>query len=161
MKRAIWFDMDGTIYELYEIPDWLECLQEKRYSVYNQAGKARVNLDRIREAVRALTAQGWEVGIITWAGKNVKRGSWEFEAIAHFKREWTAHNFPELLDNFQLLEYGESKADYAPASYDLNILVDDNTEVREAWRKYTSEGSQFKTINASRSYARMLEELID
>lgn len=162
MSGTIWFDMDGTIYDLYKIPNWLEMLVDKKdYNVYNIDGYERPNLARIRSAVQALIAIGWRVGVITWAGKGVNEFTEEMTATVRAKREWLGKNLPELLQEFNCIPYGMSKAGYLRlcqiGSNTTNYLVDDNKEVRKDWRAH---GDNFRTINASRAFYRELEGLV-
>lgn len=163
---SIWFDLDGTLYELYKIPNWLERLEEKDWNVFVD-GKPRKHHERIREAVRALQAKGWKVGCITWGSKGITEEE-ELQKIAEKKKEFLAKYFPELLENFYCLPYGTSKV--LPIMYgnwymnrvseQPNYLVDDNKMVRKNWR---TSGQEFgyKTINASRSFVRELEALAE
>lgn len=162
MNKTIWFDMDGTIYDLYKIPNWLEMLVDKKdYNVYNIDGYERPNLARIRSAVQALIANGWRVGVITWAGKEIAQGSLAMYETGIAKRDWLEKNLPELLWDFYCIPYGESKADYLIGFCgwehgSINYLVDDNKDVRKDWRAH---GDNFRTINASRAFYRELEGL--
>lgn len=166
MKRTIWFDMDGTLYDLYKIPDWLTRLENHHWAVFNFPGFERSNICRIRAAIQALKKAGWTVGIITWAPKGIQ---WWDEMLAEvecIKGEWVDKNIPELADDdttFACIPYGESKAQFlldAEAAGDINYLVDDNKEVRRDWRSHSISGCEFRTINASRAYYRELEGLV-
>ena len=166
MRKTIWFDMDGTLYDLYKIPGWLGLLESRRWNdAFGQADYARAHIDRIREAIKALKATGWTVGIITWAPMGIQ---WWDEALGEVERvkcKWVDQNIPELADDdipFACLPYGESKAKFIidmEEAGDVNYLVDDNKEVRRDWRDHTGGNGVFKTINASRSYHRELEGL--
>lgn len=159
--NTIWFDMDGTIYNFYDIPNWMEMLEKGRYGVYNMLGYRRRHLTRIMEVVAALVKQGWRVGVLTWGSKS---GSADFEAISDMKRAWLRTNCPILYSKgyFCCLPYGVSKAEYMienfqPDGEGMHVLVDDNLRVREDWEAH---GENFKTVDASRSYYRILEGLI-
>lgn len=162
---SIWFDLDGTLYELYKIPNWLERLERKDWNVFVD-GKPRKHHERTREAIKALQAKGWTVGCITWGSRGLTKEK-ELQGIAEKKKEFLAKYFPELLENFYCLPYGASKALPIMHNYccirpskQINYLVDDNKIVRENWRTYGQEFG-FKTINASRSFVRELEALAE
>lgn len=166
MRKTIWFDMDGTLYDLYKIPGWLEMLESGHWSqAFNSPGRARAHIDRINAAIEALWANGWTVGVITWAPKGVE-DSRALERIGNIKLGWLMENVPALgcneLAPFLCVRYGEDKAGVLHRSGfrgDINYLVDDNKEVRKSWRKWDSD-YEFRTINASRSYVRELEGLV-
>ena len=164
MKKTIWFDMDGTLYDLYKIPGWLKALLDGDASIFNREGYARANLIRIRAAIIALIAEGWTVGILTWAPKDISWGDSELDRVADAKYQWLMNNMPELENvHFACIPYGESKAQFLidmGEAGDVNYLVDDNKEVRHDWRDHTGGNGIFKTINASRSYYRELEGLV-
>lgn len=161
--KSIWFDMDGTIAELYKVEGWLPKLRNNEWSVYSECAP-RAHANRIRNAVAALIEEGWQVGVITWASKGVDWGK-DLDAIAEVKFNWLCQFFPEIADGkFACIPYGYSKAVFLEEMaenhgdhYSLCYLVDDNKEVRADWR---SHGEQFKTIDASRAFARVLEGLV-
>ena len=37
MTKAIYFDMDGTIADLYGVPNWLDCLIAEKTKPYREA----------------------------------------------------------------------------------------------------------------------------
>ena len=160
--KSIWFDMDGTIADLYKVEGWLTSLREKDWSVYNEC-TPRHNYQRINAAIEALVEQGWEVGVITWGSKGIG-WSKDLDEIGEIKFNWLCKFFPTLADgHFACIPYGYSKAQYLEEMddiYAVAYLVDDNKEVRENWRSYSNKFEQFKTINASRSYVRQLEGLL-
>lgn len=158
MTGAIWFDMDGTLYDLYKIPGWLAALQDGDWSIYNQPGYCRANLNRIRNAIHVLQENGWTVGVITWGPKGVKWEDEELGDIEVVKAHWLLENVPEL-ERMVCLPYGYDKAQFIEEMeevYAVNYLVDDNALVRKEWRKH---GEGFHTINASRAFYRYLEGL--
>lgn len=162
---SIWFDLDGTLYELYKMPNWLERLEKRDWNVFID-GEPRKHHERIREAIKALQAKGWIVGCITWGSRGISKEE-ELQEIAEKKKKFLAKYFPELLENFYCLPYGASKAlpimrnpCYIRPSKQVNYLVDDNKIVRKNWRTSGQEFG-FKTINASRSFIRELEALAE
>lgn len=166
--KSIWFDMDGTIAELYKVKNWLSDLRAGDWSVYDKC-LPRHNFERINAAIEALTANGWQVGVITWASKGIDWGA-ELTTIGDIKFDWLCRFFPALADGkFACIPYGESKAEFLSEmgdNYSVAYLVDDNKEVRADWRKFgkyrLEEGflCEYKTINASRAYVRELEGLV-
>ena len=160
--NSIWFDMDGTIAELYKVEGWLPKLRNNDWSVYSECAP-RHNYKRINAAIEALIENGWQVGVITWASKGIG-WSKDLDKIAGVKFEWLYKFFPALMDGkFACIPYGYSKADFLEEmgdTYEVAYLVDDNKEVRQEWRSHSCEYVKFKTINASRSFVRELEGLV-
>lgn len=157
--NAIFFDMDGTIAELYKVKDWLPALRSYDWSVYDRC-LPRAHYERINDAIEALIENGWQVGVITWASKGIGWGR-ELDAITETKFEWLCRFFPALADGrFACLPYGYDKAQFVEEmgdAYENIYLVDDNKEVRAEWRKH---GENFKTINAARPFHRDIEGLV-
>ena len=161
--KSIWFDMDGTIADLYKVEGWLPKLRSNDWSVYSECAP-RHNYQRINAAVEALTENGWQVGVITWASKGIGWGK-DLDAITEVKFDWLCKFFPALADgHFACIPYGYSKADFLEEKmgdcYTVSYLEDDNKEVRQEWRSHSCEYVKFKTINASRSFVRELEGLV-
>ena len=161
--KSIWFDMDGTIADLYKVEGWLPKLRSNDWSVYSECAP-RHNYQRINAAIEALIEDGWQVGVITWASKGIGWGK-DLDAITEVKFNWLCKFFPALADgHFACIPYGYSKADFLEEKmgdcYTVSYLVDDNKEVRQEWRSHSCEYVKFKTINASRSFVRELEGLV-
>ena len=65
----IWFDMDGTIADLYGVDNWLDDLQNERTRPYKEA-KALFRLSTLSRLLHKAQEQGHEIGIISWTSKN-------------------------------------------------------------------------------------------
>lgn len=166
MAKTVWFDMDGTLYDLYNVPNWLERLAEEDEGVFWD-GAMMYNPYRIEQAIEALIAHGWRVGVITWAPKGVEKDDPFFAKVENIKRFWLKRFYPDLLENFYCLPYGQSKAICACDHWyerngdiaDTQILVDDNMIVRDDWVAGGWSGS-YKTIDATEDYTKQLEGLV-
>lgn len=166
MAKTVWFDMDGTLYDLYNIPGWLELLQLEEPGIFCH-GQPMYNPFFIRQAILALIAHGWQVGVITWAPKGVAEEEPFFIETKRAKQEWLRRHYPELLENFYCLPYGESKSvcacdHWKERSLDpdmgVQILVDDNMLVRDEW--VDGWETHFKAIDANNDYVKTLEGLV-
>ena len=61
---TIWFDLDGTIYDLYGVENWLEKLRSSDTTPYEN-GSALVDLAELESVLEEL-GEDYEVGVITW-----------------------------------------------------------------------------------------------
>ena len=60
---TIWFDMDGTIADLYGVKNWLPMLIDEDPTPYEIA-RPLVNLSRLARYLNRLQKKGFEIGII-------------------------------------------------------------------------------------------------
>lgn len=130
MPKMVCFDMDGTIADLYGVPNWLDKLNANDPSPYRDAAPMW-DMERLRAALLALSADGWEIRVISWLAKN---STPEYKkAVRQAKREWLArYNFPA--DKVHLVAYGTTKANaIRNAGATPGILIDDNAKVRDGW----------------------------
>lgn len=130
MPKIINFDMDGTIADLYAVPNWLEKLRAEDPSPYRDA-PPMWDMDELRRVLLALVADGWEIRVISWLSKDATP---EYKReIRKAKREWLArYNFPA--DKVHLIAYGTTKANaIRAAGATPGVLIDDTAKVREGW----------------------------
>lgn len=66
MANVIYFDLDGTVYPLYNLPNWLEEIHAKHASIFSH-DCAVDNIAEIQRVCCELKAMGWKIGVITWA----------------------------------------------------------------------------------------------
>lgn len=130
MPKMICFDMDGTIADLYAVPDWLEKLRAEDATPYRDA-PPMWDMARLREALIALADDGWEIRVISWLAKD-STPTYK-KAVRTAKREWLArYNFPA--NKVHLVAYGTTKANaIRNAGATPGILIDDNKKVRDGW----------------------------
>ncbi len=129
----IYFDMDGTIADLYNVDRWEEKLQAHDVSPYNEA-KPCGNLLDLMELLKQFDVR---VGIISWCAKNSSKKY--DKQVRQSKRAWIKKNFP-IVEECHIVKYGTRKQwTICKAKRDDAILVDDNAEVCREW--------QGKTVN--------------
>ena len=84
MTKAIYFDMDGTIANLYGVDNWLKSLINEQTKPYREA-KSLINMRALGRELNRLQAEGYVIGIVSWLSKN---GTDEYgERVAKAKRE--------------------------------------------------------------------------
>ena len=128
-QKMICFDMDGTLADLYGVPNWLEKLRSENPSPYLEA-KPLWDMDRLRQIMNDLLDAGWEIRIISWLAKDSSE-SYKNE-VRRAKLNWLAsYNLP--INRCHLVAYGTTKADCVRRSAQSAILVDDDFRVRMGW----------------------------
>ena len=130
MAKMMVFDMDGTIADLYHVPNWLPRLRAEDATTYSDAAPMW-DMEALNRVLLALAEQGWEIRVVSWLAPNA---SPEFRAnIRRAKREWlTRYNFPA--DKVHLVSYGTTKANSVRGSNPAPaILIDDDQKVRNGW----------------------------
>lgn len=126
MKKAIWFDMDGTIANLYGVDKWLEYILKEQTKPYREA-KPLVNMRTLGRELNRIQKLGYTVGIITWLAKGATK---EYdEKVAKAKTEWLKKHLGKVrFDKIQIVKYGTPKHELGKG-----ILFDDEISNREKW----------------------------
>ena len=132
LPKMICFDMDGTIAQLYTVPNWLARLNAQDPTPYLEA-EAMWNMAQLAKILSALQNLGIEIRIITWLSKESTE---EYKnAVREAKKEWL-ENYDFPYDHFHGVQYGATKADSirkALAPNETAWLIDDNAKVRKGW----------------------------
>ena len=126
MKKEIWFDMDGTIADLYGVDGWLDMLLNENARPYEIA-KPLVNMRELAKVLNKLIEKGWEIGVISWLAKN---GTNDYnKKVANAKMKWLAKHLKSVkFAKIDIVEYG------TPKQINRNgILFDDEKQNRENW----------------------------
>lgn len=123
----IWFDMDGTIADLYGVLGWLEAIINSDTRPYTEA-KGIGNLALIARYLNKAQANGHEIGIISWTAKN---GTAEYnEAVAEAKKAWLGRHLASVRwDTIKVVAYGTDKR----VATGGGILFDDEEPNRTNW----------------------------
>lgn len=144
--QTIYFDMDGTIADLYGYDGWLNMLHAEDTTPYEECG-VMFNLQELQQVMQDLIAAGFTLGIISWGAMG---GSREYcKRTRKAKKNWCDKYFPGMFTEFHVVKYGTPKHYVCNAK--SSILVDDNTDVRNAW-------NHGMTVDASNS-EEMVEKL--
>ena len=126
---TIWFDMDGTIADLYGVENWLPMLRASDPTPYLVA-RPLVNLSALARMLNKLQKQGYEIGVISWTSKT---GTPDYNAaVTAAKYAWLSKHLPSVdFDEIHVVPYGTPKQVFAHS--DNDILFDDEAKNRENW----------------------------
>ena len=128
MIKAIYFDLDGTIADLYGVEGWLDDLIAENTRPYAEA-KPLLNLSLLARYIHKAQKMGYIVGVISWLSKS---GSPEYnKAVTEVKREWLKKHLPSVeWDEIHIVEYGTPKSTCRTCS---GILFDDEDRNLKEW----------------------------
>ena len=126
MKKKIYFDMDGTIADLYGVEGWLTDLVAGNPRPYAEA-KPMVDMSLLACCLNDLQRAGYEIGIISWLGKNATD---EYNRqVTETKIAWLkAHLATVEFNEIHIVKYGTPKQ-----TLGKGILFDDEQPNRENW----------------------------
>ena len=130
-KGMICFDMDGTIADLYAVPNWEAHLREENPMPYVVANPMW-DMEKLADVLNRLIAQGWEVRVISWLARD---SSPEYADAVRAAKTWWLNYYGFPYKRAHLVEYGTTKANCIrrAAEKGTAILVDDNAKVRKGW----------------------------
>lgn len=129
-EKSIYFDMDGTIANLFEVENWLPMLRAYNPAPYEQA-KVMVNMAHLARVLNKLKAKGYHIGIVSWLSKEPTE---EYDiAVIKAKRQWLAKHLPSVqFDEIHFVAYGTPKSQVI--NYPYGILFDDQADNRQDWK---------------------------
>ncbi len=123
----IWFDMDGTIADLYAVENWLPMLRAYDPKPYLMA-KPMHHMATLARMLNKAQAQGHELCIISWCSKESTLAY--DEAVRTAKLAWLAKHLPSVhWDVVEIVPYGQNKWETCKSG----ILFDDEERNRMAW----------------------------
>ena len=129
MTTTIFFDMDGTIADLYGVENWLDYLIASDELPYEIA-KPLIRLNALARILNRLQKQGYKVGVISWLAKNSNTDY--DEKVTRAKKEWLKKHLASVnFDEIHIVKYGTPKQTFAKTEND--ILFDDEEKNRNDW----------------------------
>lgn len=129
MTTTIFFDMDGTIADLYGVENWLDYLIALDALPYEIA-KPLIRLNALARVLNRLQKQGYKVGVISWLAKNSNTDY--DEKVTKAKKEWLKKHLASVnFDEIHIVKYGTPKQTFAKTEND--ILFDDEEKNRNDW----------------------------
>lgn len=129
MNTTIFFDLDGTLADLYGVEGWLDLLIASDALPYEIA-KPLVRLSALARLLNGLQKKGYRIGIISWLSKN---STPEYEQdVTTAKEKWLAKHLKSVnFDEINIVSYGTPKERFAKTEND--VLFDDELQNRTNW----------------------------
>lgn len=127
-EKMIWFDMDGTIADLYAVEGWLDDLQNNRVRPYKEAAPL-VNLQALAHRLNNLQRQGYRLGIVSWLSK-FGDAAYKREIIKAKRRWLNIHLRSVQWNEIVIVPYGIPKSSVVS---ELGVLFDDEEQNRIDW----------------------------
>lgn len=129
MTATIFFDMDGTIADLYGVENWLDYLIAFDTLPYAVA-KPLLKLNSLARILNRLQREGYRIGVISWLSKS---GTEEYNnAVTETKKNWLKKHLASVhFDEINIVKYGTPKQMFARTEND--ILFDDEEKNRNNW----------------------------
>lgn len=139
MAKAIYFDMDGTLANLYGVNNWLDKLRAYDTTPYTEA-EVMLNMQALAHRLNKLKSLGYTIGIISWLSKD--SNPVYSAAVTMEKRAWLDKHLHSVeWDEIHIAAYGKKK--HKLAQIKGGFLFDDNVTVRKEWIKNNPEGWAF------------------
>lgn len=124
----IWFDMDGTIADLYGVDGWLEMLIAQNATPYVIA-KPLVNLNTLAKLMHKAQRNGFEICIVSALAKN-STADYD-EKVKAAKMRWLKKHLASVdFDEIRFVPYTFTKNDVNSGN---DILFDDEDRHLAAW----------------------------
>ena len=129
MMRTIWFDMDGTLANLYAVENWLPKLRAEDPTPYIEA-EVMWNMSQLARLMNRVQQMGYRLGIISWTSRG---GSESYnKAVKQAKLNWLKKHLASVSwDSICVVSYGTPKSFVIETEND--ILFDDEKPNRDAW----------------------------
>lgn len=143
MAKAIYFDMDGTLVNLYGVEDWLSKLRAYDVTPYAEAA-VLLNMQALAHRLNKLQERGYTIGVISWLSKDSTTAY--NEAVTAEKVKWLKKHLGSVEWNeIHIVAYGKRKSKLAKIKN--GYLFDDNESIRREWIKHNPEGWAFDVDN--------------
>lgn len=135
----IYFDMDGTIADLYGVENWLDDLRAERTRPYVEA-RPLVNFSQLARLLNKLIIKGYTINIISWTSRG---GTANYnEQVKQAKLVWIKKHLPSVtFTSIHIVPYGTPKQ-----TLGSGILFDDEENNRKNWGKNAYDETQIFKI---------------
>lgn len=126
---TIFFDMDGTIADLYGVEGWLDDIKNRSARPYEEA-RTLVRMNSLARVLNRLQRMGFRIAIVSWLAKNSTE---EYDRmVTKAKKDWLKKHLTSVdFDDIIIVKYGTPKEQFARTNND--ILFDDEKPNRDNW----------------------------
>ncbi|MDV3429539.1 MAG: hypothetical protein LIR50_21365 [Bacillota bacterium] len=139
--KSIYFDMDGTIANLYAVEDWLPKLRAYDPSPYEEAAPL-LRLCYLARLLNRLQRLGYYIGVVSWLSKDPDPDYGE--AVTAAKLAWLKKHLPSVKWNeIVIIPHGTAKS--SAVSF-IGILFDDEQPNRTEWENNNGKAFSEKEI---------------
>ena len=136
----IWFDMDGTLADLYAVEDWLPKLRAYDATPYRDAAPM-LRLSTLARLLNQLQREGYEIGIISWLSKDPDIAYGVDVTLAKLK--WLKKHLASVhWDHLNIVPYGTPKQEVCGEG----ILFDDEEQTRSAWGEGAHDATEILEV---------------
>lgn len=141
--RAIYFDMDGTIANLYGVEGWLNDLDNEVVRPYAEA-LPLIRMQTLARLLNSLQKKGYTIGIVSWLSK---AGTPEYnEKVTAAKIDWLKKHLKSVqFDEINIVKYGTPKSTVIHTQG--GILFDDEEKNRKEWATANDTNLAFNVDN--------------
>lgn len=132
MVKMICFDMDGTLANLYNVPDWEKKLNMGDFTPYLDA-EPMFNMSHLAQLTKTLIKSNIEVRIISWSAMHAT--TTQTKIVKMVKKAWL-EKYGFNYTNLHVVKYGTTKSNVIRKYLSENetaILVDDNEKILNGW----------------------------
>lgn len=141
--KTIYFDMDGTIANLYAVNGWLEKLRSYDATPYAEA-VPMVNMALLARMLNKAKANGYRVGIVSWLSKEPTPQY--NNAVTKAKLQWLQKHLKSVkFDEIHIIPHGYPK--FLAVADANGILFDDEEANRKAWMGNSDTALAFNETN--------------
>ena len=129
-KSTLYFDLDGTLANLYGVDGWLKDLEAHNTRPYEEA-KVMLNMSTLARLLHKAQRNGYRIGVISWLSKS---GTAEYNRkVEKVKLKWLKKHLKSVtFDEIHIVKYGTPKSTVALYN---GILFDDEERNRKEWSK--------------------------
>ena len=139
MNKILVLDMDGTFVDFYGVEGWKHYLDDLQDETPYVIAKPVYDMNRFNRVLRQLKMQGWVIIVNTWLSRTKTE---EFhERIRNAKLNWLA-KYAVPYDMFISTDYGVDKQSMIKKLGGLQIIADDNADIRATWDGPTIDATQ-------------------